>query len=386
MSNTLKQAILSIKSRIANAYTAIVEKGGTLPATQDSASLPEAIESIPGKGDYDIISGIRLSDDPSDPSAPTRPLPDGMSLAQLLYGSDFDDKVTEIVDTNVGWTMTKALTKFPNLEKILLGCIKIVRKYNGNEALYSFPKCKSLRAPLLKTISSEGSGNYPSYSPIFKDSPLEEVDLSELQSYTGRLFAGGSLPEELNLPKLTNAGTCIAQYCTGVKRIIAENVITCTGYSYHPNLISGCPDLEYAYIPNLSSYTVYGTGDGAGSLQDMPKLSHLVIGKAPFTSNSTYVRFALDGCPNIVLLEIRGGLNGNIYLDHYNPTAVLSDSERLPIFLSNFKTYIAERLTDKGKGLTITLSQKVRDAIQQDPEIVSIITGKGWTISPAPTA
>ena len=46
MSSTLKQAILSLKSRIANAYTAIVEKGGTLPATQDSASLPAAIESI----------------------------------------------------------------------------------------------------------------------------------------------------------------------------------------------------------------------------------------------------------------------------------------------------------------------------------------------------
>lgn len=54
-------------------------------------------------------------------------------------------------------------------------------------------------------------------------------------------------------------------------------------------------------------------------------------------------------------------------------------------FLSNFKHYIAERLTDKGSGLTLTLSQAVRDAIQQDPEIVSIITGKGWTISPAPS-
>ena len=37
-----------------------------------------------------------------------------------------------------------------------------------------------------------------------------------------------------------------------------------------------------------------------------------------------------------------------------------------------------------GIGLTLTLSQAVRDAIQQDHEIVSIITGKGWTISPAP--
>ena len=36
-------------------------------------------------------------------------------------------------------------------------------------------------------------------------------------------------------------------------------------------------------------------------------------------------------------------------------------------------------------GLTLTLSQAVRDAIQTDPSIVSIITSKGWTISPAPS-
>lgn len=309
------------------------------------------------------------------------PLPDGLSFAQLL--GSVGDQVTELHDSNKGWTMTKTLSIFPNAEKILLGCSDIVCKYHINDALYSFSKCKSLRAPLLQKISSTTDSRLPSYTPIFNGSPLEEVDLSELQSYTGRLFFGGSLPEELNLPKLINAGTCIAQGCAGVKRIIAENVTACTGYSYHPNLINGCPDLEYAYIPNLSAYTVYGSGDGAGSLQDMPKLSHLVIGKAPFTNSSTHVRFALDGCPNLVLLDIRGGLNQNIYLDHWSPTTTLS--ERLDEFLSNFKTYIAERLTDNGSGKTLTLSQAVRDAIQQDPEIVSIITSKGWTISPAPS-
>lgn len=54
MSNTLKQAILALKSRIADAYTAIELKGGTLPATQDSVNLPSAIESIPsGNGLFD---------------------------------------------------------------------------------------------------------------------------------------------------------------------------------------------------------------------------------------------------------------------------------------------------------------------------------------------
>lgn len=91
----------------------------------------------------------------------------------------------------------------------------------------------------------------------------------------------------------------------------------------------------------------------------------------------------MNNCPNLIHLEFAEGMNKNIYIPYWNPTTALS--ERLPEFLSNFKTYIAQRLTDKGSGLTLTLSQAVRDAIQTDPEIVSIITSKGWTISPAPS-
>lgn len=47
---SLKTEIEAAKVRIADAYTAIVAKGGTLPATQDSANLPAAIASIPSGG------------------------------------------------------------------------------------------------------------------------------------------------------------------------------------------------------------------------------------------------------------------------------------------------------------------------------------------------
>ena len=307
-------------------------------------------------------------------------LPDGLSLPRLLCDSSIANTITELIDDNIGWVMTKAITAFPNLEKLDLNCKEILMVYPNTKINFTLAKTKTLHLPFVQSIQpGSDSHSSPAYNAIFNGSPLEDVDLSELQSYTGRLFVGGSLPEELNLPKLTNAGTCIAQDCAKVKRIIAENVTTCTGYSYYPNLISNCPDLEYAYIPNLAAYTVYGTGDGAGSLQDMPKLSHLVIGKVPFTNSSTYWRFALDNCPNLVLLDIRGDLNQSIYLDHWNPT------DKGSLFLSNFRLYIADRLSDNGSGKTLTLSQEVRDAIQQDPEIVNIITSKGWTISPAPS-
>ena len=59
MSSTIKQAIEALKSRVADAYTAIVAKGGTLPATQDSANLPSAIASIPSGGSpFDALTQL----------------------------------------------------------------------------------------------------------------------------------------------------------------------------------------------------------------------------------------------------------------------------------------------------------------------------------------
>lgn len=57
MSATIKAAILALKGRIADAYTAIAAKGGTLPATQDSANLPTAIASIPSGGGGGVVLG-----------------------------------------------------------------------------------------------------------------------------------------------------------------------------------------------------------------------------------------------------------------------------------------------------------------------------------------
>jgi hypothetical protein len=218
---------------------------------------------------------------------------------------------------------------------------------------------KELDYPNLETITD--NGQYPTYNSQFGSSVLERVSLPKLKSTTGCLFQGGVLPTEVELPALETATRGVLQGVSGIKRLLCPELKTCNGYSYNPNLLNGCADLEYAYIPKLESYTVYGSGDGAGSLQDMPNLEHLVIGRAPFISSSQYVRYALDNCPKLILLDIRGDLNVNIYLDHWIPT--LTDSDVLSQFLSNFRTYIALRLTDNGSGKTLTLSAAVFSSI-----------------------
>ena len=47
---SIATAITAAQGRVADAYTAISNKGGTLPATQNLANMPTAINSIPSGG------------------------------------------------------------------------------------------------------------------------------------------------------------------------------------------------------------------------------------------------------------------------------------------------------------------------------------------------
>lgn len=391
MSSTIKQAILSLKSRIADAYTAIAAKGGTMPATKDSANLPTAIESIAGKGDYDMTSGIRLLDDPSDPSAPTRPLPDGVSLTQLLctnFYNNFDDKIMDIVDSSRGWVMTNRLKFYKKLHSITIGCKEIIGPVD------------KIREPLFYC-----TGEFRA----------DELEYCMTKYYDVGLLNGGS-GDTLILPKLHTFGAGILGSMiinSDYRRIILpalktfyidNNYYNIQALVRNSNLeILECPVLPgcqspkvskdvnlIANNPNLRYVDLRGfTNKNINIVRNCPQLETLVLGKItewsdPIKGDAAYHEFEKE--ENLIHLEFGEGSAASINLTYWNPTSVLSDSEKLPIFLSNFKTYIAERLTDKGRRLTLTLSQAVRDAIQQDPEIVSIITGKGWTISPAPTA
>ena len=327
-----------------------------------------------------LLDGRKISNGYQDGTPADDGLPDGVSLARLLC--DSTTQPTALVDDNRGWELTKGFSN-ANIERMELHCRRMFLKGQTNDTIFSLPALKHLRLT-CSTITANGTDNLPTYTPIFSSSPLESVDLPNLTAFFGRLFVGGSLPEELVFPNLIDAGSCIAQSCKGVKRIIADKVTTCIGYSYHPNLISGCQDLEYASFPNLSSYTVYGSGDGAGSLQDMPNLKHLVIGKVAFTSNSTPRTYALDGCPNLIRLEIMGELNQSLYLNFWSPTL---NSSNLSLFLDNFLHFIAERVADRtGKSsLTLTLSAAVYAALEQQEgqTILALLNTKGWTVASA---
>ena len=138
-----------------------------------------------------------------------------------------------------------------------------------------------------------------------------------------------------------------------------------------------CPNVECIKVGKLTSFN---------SINFMAYSSN---------KDDTYIVFQ-----RLVKFEIGQCTAISLNLTYWNPSVALDASRtdlieegstaqnNLQQFLQNFKTYIAERLTDKGTGLTLTLSQEVRNAIHAAEDEYGIeniiITQKGWTISPAP--
>lgn len=319
--------------------------------------LPDAPALL---ADRDMSSGIRFG---------TTPLPDGMSIAQLLC-SDSVDSVTEIVDTNVGWTMKKAISGFPNLEKVELGCVKATTSTGipANTKSVLFPYLEDFDRGVLMVCDGDGELSFPKLRHIRAvDSNTNTINLKKAK--------------KLVMPSLVN-----------VEKI--GNTIFCTGAELE--------EIEW------KSFVGYGPGIWGGNstlIGECPKLKKVVFGKLQYSlkkSNSYSSILSLGA--NCVHLEFGEGTEVSLLLNTWNPTMALrtdTDAEdyvdlredmtlanNLQQFLSNFKTYIAERLTDNGSGLTLTLSQEVRNAIHAAEATYGIeniiITKKGWTISPAP--
>lgn len=324
-----------------------------------NANIPTAVAALTKRHIDDGLT-LTLTDgtDGSTTSPTTSPtttsLPDGLSLAQLLC-SGLADNITEITDTNVGWKyknqLQNILAIFPNMTKLTLGMGEISNMYISS---ITTPRITEFNAPYLKKALR---------CCLDRGMSLQELYLPSLEVYRG----GNS--STYGFLGMVNGDQTI-------KKINVPNMRE----FYFGRLAVSCPELTEV-ITGIEKYDERG-----GYLYMLPtclKVEKLVFG----TIKEWYMqepnnRSGICASPYLVHLEIQGCVV-SLDLRSWNPTTALA--ERLPEFLSNFKTYIANRLTDKGSGLTLTLSQAVRDAIQQDPDIVNIITSKGWTISPAPS-
>lgn len=304
---------------------------------------------------------------------------DGMSLLQLLCTAN---SYTELRDDN-SYTITKEfpISLFPSVEtftfgdNVDLGTDNIISNF-AHDVL----TVHGLRKQATQSAYSMFTG---SFKKLYCD--IREIDGA------GILFNHATI-EEMYLPKLEKANCVLSWNESGwwndcspnitiikapkLKEVTANYGTGLNAHAYKSCLIGAqCPlikSLEFEELESISGNLLGGSSCPNITELRMPKLKR-VTGRIVYGNQANRA--------SLVLIEV-GAMETKLDLSWWNPT------DKGATFLSNFKTYIAERLTDNGTGLTLTLSQEVRNAIHAAESTYGIeniiITQKGWTISPAP--
>ena len=299
-------------------------------------------------------------------------VPDGMSLAQLIC-SDASSEITELTDSTIDWMPNKSYftdilaSLFDNLSAVTINCKEIT----------------------TTPYQSKPYQKYPKYSIIYGEGVERIYTAYDINKKDTDTFV---LPKVKTIApfKTTDSGNINTPVLSRAKNILAPELEEwCLG-TYNACGIQG-DELRKFYAPKLKGISIL-FGDNANGLVDAcPKLIHLEVGEG-FVGWYGWEGYSTPR-------QLKG-----INFKKWNPTMALRTDttaedyvdlredmtleNNLQQFLLNFKTYIAERLTDKGTGLTLTLSQEVRNAIHAAEDEYGIeniiITQKGWTISPAP--
>lgn len=348
-----------------------------------NANIPTAVAALTQR---DMSSGLTLTlTDGTDGSTPTTTsLPDGLSLAQL-FCSGLADNITELHDSNKGWTMTKRLPFYKNLHSITIGCKEIVGpvdtireslfyctgEFRADELEYCMTAYydvnllnggsgETLTFPKLHTF---GAGTYGS---MIVNSDYRRIVLPALRNfyisnhyYNIEALVRNSSVEILECPVLYG---CASSNATNV------------------NLIANNPNLRYVDLRGFTKKNI-------NIVRNCPQLETLILGKitewsAPDKGDAAYHEFEKE--ENLIHLEFGEGSAASIKLPYWSPTL---DSSNITEFLSNFQTYIADRVADLtgNTALTMTLSSAVYAVLeaQEGQTVLATLANKNWNVAQA---
>jgi len=216
---SIATAITSAQGKVANAYTAISNKGGTLPATQNLANMPTAINSIPSGGG-----------------------------SSEKYGAN--------INTLLGDVNTNGVLQLPTEQSDLVftGVKDVVAE--GLYYKFAYSKVKSVSFPNLTTIS----GSNACYEMFYHSTSLTSASFPNLTTISGNgacqeMFRDCTSLTSASFPNLTTISGSNA--CNGMFYISAlTSVLTSVSF---PNLttLSGNYACQRMFYYNRALTDVY---------------------------------------------------------------------------------------------------------------------------------
>ena len=285
---SISSALVAAQGRVADAYTAISNKGGTLPATQNLANMPTAINSIPSGGSSEKY-GANVNTLLGDVNA------NGI-LQQPTEQSD-------LVFTGVKDVVNRSLAyKFyynPSINSVDMPDLISITGMEGIQAAFQASGISSFTANKLKTITGDSNNNV-----FFNCINLTSVSVSELETIyvTQGWFNGCSSLAYIYFPKLKaitgNNGFSNMFGNSGIKTVEFQLLNSINNTDIMSYSFANCRNIENIYFHSLTTTSFGNYNSQFNDMFDSNTASTSGAITMHFPSNLSNTIARLTGYPN----------------------------------------------------------------------------------------
>ena len=220
---SIATAITNLQGKIANAYTAIENKGGTLPATQNAENLSATIDAIPGGG---TKFGLTIDDVLTTETT-------GGETTLTLFGDVTEINMPGV--TNISGTWENMFTSKTKLTSVSFPNLKDAPSFRN-----TFNGCSNLSSISFPELSSVSNSWYAA----FRSTNLASVSFPNLKNISG----SGTFENAFNA--CTNLTTVSFPELT--------SVVTTGSFTGFASCFDGCTKLTSVSFPKLAEVNGLG--------------------------------------------------------------------------------------------------------------------------------